>query len=733
MSLDPVTFEVLRHRLWAINDEQGLVAARISGSPVVYEAYDFNTALLTPEGDGLFVGIYGTRLSASVYLAVRTILDRFRDNPGIADGDAFLTNDPWSGAVHMNDFLLCAPIFCEGRLVCWTGVAMHEIDVGGPVPGSFVVGSREVFGEAPLIPPVKVVERGTMRRDIEALILRNTRTAPLNALNLRARLAAIKTTRERIFELIAQYGLETFLEVQREILRYVEESVRRKLLRLPDGVWYERGIIDHDGNENRLYPLQLAMEKRRDLLTFDFRGTSAQAPGMVNCTRSGLEGGVLSALLPTLCADVPWSPGGLKNLVSIVAEPGTINCAEYPAAVSMATVSATYATGNLAASTLSKMFGCSPEFQEEVQANWCPGWNGHILSGLNSLGKPFTATLIDQAGGGGARSWKDGVDSGGPAGSPARAISNVETAERLYPILYVYRRHRADTGGQGKYRGGVGTEQMKILHKAPGPLRSIVVTQGASQPEARGIFGGYPSSVQGNLILRRTNVAELFAQQRIPSDLGEIGRAALEVLAAKDSTHLDPGDVFISFSAGGGGYGDPLEREPHRVLNDLQRGFCTPEVTRDVYGLMWDPVHMTIDERATEQLRRELRLARLDAVRGALKTVQFESSESPEEDVAGAPVQPIADCLLLVRRPEGPQWRCRRCRYLYGPAAEDPRRRAAWREVPISVASPLNRYSTVGDMVLREYFCPRCALLLSVTTQRAGDLPWEEMKLTASS
>ena len=156
MPLDPVTFEVLRHRLWAINDEQGLVAARISGSPVVYEAFDFNTALLTPEGEGLFVGIYGTRLSASIYLAVKAIIERFSENPGIEDGDAFLTNDPWFGAVHMNDYLMCSPIFWKGKLVCWTGVTMHEIDVGGPVPGSFVVGSREVFGEAPLVPPVGV-------------------------------------------------------------------------------------------------------------------------------------------------------------------------------------------------------------------------------------------------------------------------------------------------------------------------------------------------------------------------------------------------------------------------------------------------------------------------------------------------------------------------------------------------------------------------------------------------
>src|SRR3990170_6747985 len=142
-SLDPITFEILRHRLWAINDEQGLIMATISGSPVVYEANDFNSALLTPEGDLLFSGFYVTFHAAALDFAVRNVITKFSEDPGIHDGDMFITNDPWSGALHMNDILVLTPVFWEGQIVMWTSAVAHEIDVGGPVPGGFVVGGRD--------------------------------------------------------------------------------------------------------------------------------------------------------------------------------------------------------------------------------------------------------------------------------------------------------------------------------------------------------------------------------------------------------------------------------------------------------------------------------------------------------------------------------------------------------------------------------------------------------------
>ncbi|MBM3486106.1 MAG: hydantoinase B/oxoprolinase family protein [Alphaproteobacteria bacterium] len=428
MTIDPITVEVLRHRLWMINDEQGRVAAQLSGSPVVYEAKDFNTALLTPEGDSLFIGVYVTRLSLCLNVAVQTVIARFGESLGFAEGDAFVTNDPWAGSAHQNDILMVAPIFWEGRLVCWTGLAMHEVDVGGPNPGSFTVGTPDVFGEPPLIPPVRMVEKGKIRDDIEAWVIRNSRTSQLNGLDLRARVAAINRTRQRIHEVITEYGLDAFLAVQTRILALTEDSLARRLEGLPDGTWTVEGFLDHDGNTNTLYRIRLAMTKTGARLKFDFTGTAKQARGSINCTRVGLESGILSAIMPMLCYDMPWSPGGIMPLVEIVSEEGTINNARHPAAVSMATISATFATSHVTSLAIAKMLSCSP-LREEIQANWTPAWLGSTMAGHHDDGRPFTAVLLDQAGGGGARSWKDGPDTGGLPGTPAMGIANVETYE----------------------------------------------------------------------------------------------------------------------------------------------------------------------------------------------------------------------------------------------------------------------------------------------------------------
>src|SRR5262249_59490423 len=189
-SVDPITLEVLRHRLWMINDEQGQVATQLSASPVVYEAKDFNTVFQNASGDSLFIGIYTTRLSLCLDTATKTVIERFGSSLGFEDGDAYITSDPWAGALHQNDLLMVAPIFSGPRIVAWTGIAMHDVDVGGPNPGSFTVGARDVYGEGALIPPTRLVGRGGLRAHHQGSGGRNSRTGDPNALKLRARSAA---------------------------------------------------------------------------------------------------------------------------------------------------------------------------------------------------------------------------------------------------------------------------------------------------------------------------------------------------------------------------------------------------------------------------------------------------------------------------------------------------------------------------------------------------------------
>ena len=375
---------------------------------------------------------------------VRTILEQW-DLNDIREGDMFFTNDPWAGALHANDGIMVSPIFWAGEIVAWTGIVMHDSDVGSPVPGSFVVGAADRFGEAPLFPPVKMVEDFMIRPDLERAFLRNSRTEELNALNMRARVAALTKTHQRIHELIEQYGIDTFHACQEAIIDYVDRVVRRRLREIPDGSWFEQAYIDHDGNNNELYPMCARLTKSGERITLDFTGTAPQAPGSINCTRAGLEGGAFGVFLLFLCYDIPWSVGALRQIIDIVSEEGTLNNAQSPAAVSMGSVMGTWVTQNVVSNVAAKMLMASNAFRREAQACWQPSLNGQVIAGTDRRGEPFASILMDCCGGGaGARTFADGIDTGGFMQSMSASIPNVETTESRYPVLQIYRRQRCD-------------------------------------------------------------------------------------------------------------------------------------------------------------------------------------------------------------------------------------------------------------------------------------------------
>lgn len=721
-TVDPITFEVLRHRLWAINDEQALMTARISGSPVVYEAKDFNAAILTADGDGLFVGVYVTALAASIDIIVRNVVELFRDD--VRDGDIFLTNDPWYGALHQNDLTMAQPVFHEGQLLCWIGLTLHEVDVGGPVPGSISVGARDVYSEGPLIPPIRVGEGGHLRPDLEAMIVRNTRTPALNALNLRARLAAQTLAKRRIIELVEKYGVATFLAVQRQIVDYVRGILQKRLAELPDGTWRDHVLIDHDGQNAAFYELKLALTKRHNKLILDFRGTSAQAPGIVNCTVAGLQGGITNSLFPLLCYDVPWCTAALKQCIEVISEAGTVNNAMHPAPVSMATISATWATGNLVNACVAKMMAASENYRDELQAPWYPGWNGLVISGHDRRNKPLTAMIMNSGGGGGgARSYRDGIDTGGSRTALGMTMPNVEANERLYPFLEVYRKQRPDTYGHGKYRGGIGLEYMLIPHKNSTPLGLVVFLHGGMHPGAPGVYGGYPSSVQGNLIFRETNISTIFKAGRIPTDWEEVAARSKEVLASKDRNQIDGSDAYVSFLAGGGGYGDPLTRDPMLVLRDIENHLSTPAIAERTYGVVITDGRR-VDDLATQTKRARIRRERLRrsapvaVCLGAAKGKGEDAEWNVEEAVA---LFRIGEHLQVVKAGGEHRILCSECHHVFGVMTEDPKLGALVAERQIDCASSLNVYGASGEIVLREYCCPGCGTLLSVLVQRRGD------------
>jgi N-methylhydantoinase B/oxoprolinase/acetone carboxylase alpha subunit len=722
-NLDVITFEVLRHRLWEINDEMGMLAARISGSPAVYESGDFNTAILTADGEGLFTGVYVIRQASALDVLVQSVIERFRDD--IRDGDMFLTNDPWCGALHAMDYAVVAPVFWESAIVCWTGVVMHEIDVGGPRPGSWTVGAKNAFEECTLIPPAKIVDAGRLRKDVEAIYLRNTRTPDMNALNLRAKIAAQVTTRERLRDIIRECGKDTFLDLQHQILDYVRTSLRKRISKLPEGVWYTHGFLDHDGVEDRLYRFQLKLTKKGEKLIFDFRGTSKQALGSINCAYSGLVGGVVQTLFPLLCFDLPWSHGAVADCIEIISEPGTINNATFPAATSMATVNSCQLTGNVIWEALARMFSCVEEMRDEVTGLCYGGVAMAVLAGQRKDGTRFVNMFTDSVGGGGARSYRDGVDTCGNLVAPAYAIPNVERIESLFPVLYLYRKERAETAGAGLWRGGVGIEYMIKPHEAGGPIEAVFFGSAAAHPETKGASGGFPGSVQRSLLLRGTSIPQRFAEGRIPLTVEEAGAERIEPMQAKDAALLEDTDAWVCFCDGGGGYGDPLDREPENVVRDVRLSLCTAQEAARLYGVKLDDAGAA-DAKATVGMRAQIREDRLRRGR------RLGEAWRPGLAFDGHQLFRYGEILAVRKTKAGAVMGCMRCGNVLCAATEDPRQRALMVEEPLSAFSPLNRYGREDLVVVRHYCCPGCATVFSTDVQLKSDDPCSpEMELEA--
>ncbi|HUB76318.1 MAG TPA: hydantoinase B/oxoprolinase family protein, partial [Solirubrobacteraceae bacterium] len=642
----------------------------------------------------------------------------------IRPGDMFFTNDPWWGALHANDGILAMPIFWEGELVAWSGIVMHDSDVGSPVPGSFVNGAVDRFGEAPLFPAIRMVEGFEPLRDVERAYLRNSRTPELNALNMRARVAALRLTHGRVCELIGHYGLPTFRAAQEGIIDYVERVVRTRLREIPDGTWSAHGYHDGDGVHNVIYPIHCRVTKDADGLIVDMTGTSPQAPGAINCARPALEGVVMGVILTYLCYDLPWAIGGLRRIAEIVSAEGTLNNARSPAGVSMASTTATLTTQDVVAHAFARMLLASAAHGDEAQASWTPGISGAVIVAARPAGAPDVGPVTDFfSGGGGARSFADGIDSGGIFHAMGSRLANCEMVESRTPVLQIYRRELRDGGGPGRYRGGVPVEFATVPHKLPlRPAALNTLASGVAVPAGRGLSGGAPGAAARNLVLRDSNVRALFRDGVVPLRAEEIDAAARDRLPAKSVVSVDHDDVIIGSLAGGGGFGDPLRREPAAVARDVAAGLVGAHAAREIYG-----VSVSADGAFDETPRAAIRTQRLAAGR------QVGPAPEGGTKLEGEVLTPLADTLELVAPPSGGRAiRCTVCHRRLAAAEDDPRRGALMRELPLLAASPHNA-DCLPDYVLREYSCPGCATAFACDVQRSDAAPLPEARLSGTA
>lgn len=611
-SVDALTYEVIRHRLVAITDDMGDAIKRMSGSVVVTDCNDFGAGIMDEVGETVQVGLYNMQLGSALDMAVRWTLENRADNPGIRPGDQFLLNDPWiGGGLHQNDVTVLAPLFHRGTLFCWTGAVAHQVDLGGVSPGSWSVQGHDVFWESLPIPPIKIMDGGQLRSDAEDMYLRRSRVPKLIGLDLRAKIGANNVAHERLTALIDTYGPDTVKAVMKKMMGDAEAQLRAKLRRLPDGNW--SAVAHQDGaraGDREIHKIVATMTKRADQLTFDFTGTDPQVDGIINCTLAGLRGGILPVVLTMLCPDISWSPGGIFRCIDVISEPGTINNCTFPAGIGKASVNSAWATQNAVSETVALMLGTHPELSISAMSVCSGTWDLTLLAGVDQRGGGFATMLCDaMAGGLGAKVDGDGVDTGGENCIPMGRTADVEINEFSFPMLYLWRREEVDSGGPGRWRGGVGASSCFIPYDTPiGSVHLVVSANGKSVPQAAGISGGYPAATQWDVLVRDTTVLDQFAVGRIPRSIEELG-GAQQTLPPHLETDLSATDVYFTHWQGGGGIGDPLHREPERVAADVAAGKVSARAAHDIYGVLLSGSGRA-DIAATEQFRHRLRYER---------------------------------------------------------------------------------------------------------------------------
>jgi N-methylhydantoinase B len=604
--LDPLTYEVIRHRLWATTERMGQALNRMSGSMVVTDCNDIGVAITDEVGDIVQIGPYALTLATSVDLAIKWILTHRNE---IRAGDMFLCNDPWvGGAAHQNDVAIIAPLFHDGQLFAWTAAMAHQIDLGGASPGSWSPQAQDVFMESLPTPPVRIVRDFQIQDDIADLYLRRSRLPKIVALDLRAKIGANKVGHERLEELLAKYGAESVKAAMYRQMDDAESKLRAKLERVADGQWTGRCDQEQSHTGDRgVHTITVTLTKTGTDLHFDFTGTSPQS-GMINCPYSGLHGGLIAGIILNLCADIPWATGGLWRCISVTSQPGTLNNADFPSAVGQGSVGSGFSTINAVEQCLSRMADSSDALEDHTYANGCGTWDLCILSGLDQHGHPFTTMLTDAMGAGcGAATNRDGVDTGGILGMPMGRMPDVEMTEFSAPLLYLWRREEPDSGGPGKFRGGVTASLAVVPHDTEVPMAQVVSGSGKTVSQNMGAVGGYPGNSQLDVAVRQSDVRRLLAAGTIPSSIEEMG-GGQEILSCEEETVLGPNDVHVMFWQGGGGYGDPLLRSPDKVATDVVEMRVTESSARNIYGVVLRD--LAVDEPATEAQRADIRSSR---------------------------------------------------------------------------------------------------------------------------
>lgn len=610
--LDPITFEIIKNKMLAAINEAGVVLVRTSGSEVVVTVREFTQSYYTSDGRLTLTGGGILLHVKSIAEIVKYLIENYENTIGIHEGDMFLFSDPYLGGMHPPDHALVAPIFWKGKRVGFCASLTHVPDTGAIDAGGFCPRATEIYQEGLRLRGLLVMKGGERCEDAFNTIKGSVRLPEIVEIDTLSKIASNNVLIKRAQELIQRYGLETYQDINDELIRYSERLAREKLSRIADGKWTSVTYLEHDGIQPNLFRIQVAADKHADRLVLDYSGSSPQASTSVNATYHAAMGCAFAILAGRLFYDIPWNEGILKPIELKLPENCVIN-AKFPAAVSQGMPSGGGIVVFAVQDVLSKMLLASGEnLRREASGSF--GWSVHFALpvGMDQYGKFFVWPIMDEcAGGMGARTYKDGVGTAGTIQTPKVRIGNIEEYEQRYPLLLLFRREEKDSAGAGKFRGGPGGEFCFTLHKSPTGYIDIALSGAGVEPAlALGLSGGLPARQGRFLKVRKSNVLSLLQHGAIPDSLEQI-EGERELLPPKGYTHLEEGDCFYLSWLGGGGFGDPIERDPALVRTDMQDGIISPEFAGRIYGVITRGGDGDIDLAATAQRRQEIRNERL--------------------------------------------------------------------------------------------------------------------------
>ncbi len=569
-TVDPITLEVLRHGFVAASNEMRINLMRTSYNPIIYEVLDFSVGVFDSKGDMIAQAAGLPIFLGNLGAAVKTIIgDVGRET--IRTGDVYMINDTYTTGSHLNDVTVVSPVFAGGTLMGFTASRAHWLDMGGKSPGGSS-DTTDVFQEGLRLRSIQLYKEGVVNRSVMQILHDNVRWPEAHMGDLRAQIAAARTGEARFLELITRFGKDTVQAFIDELLRQGEEAVRQAIAKMPDGVYEADGYLDNDGVGSEHIHIKAKVVISGDEMTVDLSGSSDQCGGPLNC---GYAASVAGCRVALKCVTDPLSPVNEGNFapLKVIAPPGSMFNVQPPGSAFLYGVSL-----NVLIDVILKAL--EPALVGSIPAAHYGDMDGFMIYGKNpETGRDFIQQE-PEGGGWGAFPDRDGenvmifISDGDTRNVP------VEVVESKFPLRIERYELRQDSGGPGKFRGGLGHyRDYRVL--ADEAYTTAIMDREFCPPW--GLRGG--KAAASDYVLINPGAKD---EKKIMKITGY---------------RLKKGDLVSVRSGGGGGYGDPFERDPEMVRLDVVRELVSMEAAREQYGVVLDKRTLAVDEAATRRLR----------------------------------------------------------------------------------------------------------------------------------